>query len=245
MQHNTTTQVCSFVLFHVLSAILFQGYKCEFNGTSPDCYPERQGLSLPCLLFKQLLGQQQEELKNKVKEHEERSRQLEKDLQEISRKQLVIKQKRSTSTASQPREEQTSRRDKVREERPTDSSVELDEPESLHDKKRSWKDATHEHMRGKRPDSRTGKSARARSEQDVYHLSKPRIDLLESEKSALMELNSSLQQENRTLKQLAVSLQKGSGEDGRVKCSVMRCKESGQLKGPSLFLVCVYIWGRD
>ena len=46
---------------------------------------------------------------------------------------------------------------------------------------------------------------------EVYRLSKGRIELLESEKSALMELNSSLQEENKALKQLALSLQKGTG----------------------------------
>lgn len=46
---------------------------------------------------------------------------------------------------------------------------------------------------------------------EVYRLSKGRIELLESEKSALMELNTSLQEENKALKQLALSLQKGSG----------------------------------
>ena len=47
---------------------------------------------------------------------------------------------------------------------------------------------------------------------EVYRLSKGRIELLESEKSALMELNTSLQEENKALKQLALSLQKGTGE---------------------------------
>ena len=46
---------------------------------------------------------------------------------------------------------------------------------------------------------------------EVYRLSKGRIELLESEKSALMELNTSLQEENKALKQLALSLQKGTG----------------------------------
>ena len=48
---------------------------------------------------------------------------------------------------------------------------------------------------------------------EVYHLSKRRIELLEAEKSAFMELNTSLQEENKALKQLALSLQKGSGEN--------------------------------
>ena len=47
---------------------------------------------------------------------------------------------------------------------------------------------------------------------EVYRLSKGRIELLESEKSAFMELNTSLQEENKALKQLALSLQKGTGE---------------------------------
>lgn len=47
---------------------------------------------------------------------------------------------------------------------------------------------------------------------EVYRLSKGRIELLESEKSALMELNTSLQEENKAVKQLALSLQKGTGE---------------------------------
>lgn len=47
---------------------------------------------------------------------------------------------------------------------------------------------------------------------EVYRLSKGRIELLESEKSALMELNTSLQEENKALKQLALSLQKGTGQ---------------------------------
>ena len=46
---------------------------------------------------------------------------------------------------------------------------------------------------------------------EVYRLSRGRIELLESEKSALMELNTSLQEENKALKQLALSLQKGTG----------------------------------
>lgn len=46
---------------------------------------------------------------------------------------------------------------------------------------------------------------------EVYRLSKGRIELLESEKSALMELNTSLQEENKALKQLALSLRKGTG----------------------------------
>ena len=47
---------------------------------------------------------------------------------------------------------------------------------------------------------------------EVYRLSKGRIELLESEKSALMELNTSLQEENKAVKQLALSLQKGTGK---------------------------------
>lgn len=47
---------------------------------------------------------------------------------------------------------------------------------------------------------------------EIYRLSKGRIELLESEKAAYMELNSSLQEENKALKQLALSLQKGTGE---------------------------------
>ena len=47
---------------------------------------------------------------------------------------------------------------------------------------------------------------------EVYRLSKGRIELLESEKSAMMELNTSLQEENKALKQLSLSLQKGTGE---------------------------------
>ena len=46
---------------------------------------------------------------------------------------------------------------------------------------------------------------------EVYRLSKGRIELLESEKSAMMELNTSLQEENKALKQLSLSLQKGTG----------------------------------
>lgn len=48
---------------------------------------------------------------------------------------------------------------------------------------------------------------------EVYRLSKGRIELLESEKSAMMELNTSLQEENKALKQLSLSLQKGSGQN--------------------------------
>lgn len=47
---------------------------------------------------------------------------------------------------------------------------------------------------------------------EVFRLSRGRIELLESEKSALMELNTSLQEENKALKQLSLSLQKGTGE---------------------------------
>ena len=47
---------------------------------------------------------------------------------------------------------------------------------------------------------------------EVFRLSRGRIELLESEKSALMELNTSLQEENKVLKQLSLSLQKGTGE---------------------------------
>ena len=47
---------------------------------------------------------------------------------------------------------------------------------------------------------------------ELYRLSKGRIELLESEKAAFMELNTSLQEENKALKQLALSLQKGTGE---------------------------------
>lgn len=47
---------------------------------------------------------------------------------------------------------------------------------------------------------------------EIYRLSRGRIELLESEKAAYMELNSSLQEENKALKQLALSLQKGAGQ---------------------------------
>ena len=47
---------------------------------------------------------------------------------------------------------------------------------------------------------------------EVFRLSRGRIELLESEKSALMELNTSLQEKNKALKQLSLSLQKGTGE---------------------------------
>ena len=47
---------------------------------------------------------------------------------------------------------------------------------------------------------------------EVFRLSRGRIESLESEKSALMELNTSLQEENKALKQLSLSLQKGTGE---------------------------------
>ena len=56
---------------------------------------------------------------------------------------------------------------------------------------------------------------------EVYRLSKGRIELLESEKSALMELNTSLQEENKALKQLALSLQKGTGEMWKTYLAVM------------------------
>ena len=53
---------------------------------------------------------------------------------------------------------------------------------------------------------------RQTKESELDYLSKGRIELLEAEKAALMELNTSQQEENRALKQLALSLQKGSGK---------------------------------
>lgn len=43
----------------------------------------------------------------------------------------------------------------------------------------------------------------------AQYLASGRLDVLESEKSAILELNSSLQTENTALKQLVASLQKG------------------------------------
>lgn len=68
---------------------------------------------------------------------------------------------------------------------------------------------------------------------EIYRLSRGRIELLESEKAAYVELNSSLQEENKALKQLALSLQKGAGQIfmSEVVLVIVNCaiKQCGQV----------------
>ena len=73
-------------------------------------------------------------------------------------------------------------------------------------KSRKSKSRKYEKERNEVPDMRS----KSRDRMDLaQYLASGRLEVLESEKGAMMELNSSLQEENRALKQLVVSLQKG------------------------------------
>ena len=169
------------------------------------------------------MREEQQELTRKIKEQQERSRTLEKELEELSRKEVSTKQKRSPSmesTGSQQQRDQD--RDRGHKDGRTAGTARA---ESSRSERRSLRDAALSQAgrggSGSRGDklARVAIEARQRSKEELHQLSRPRIELLESEKAALMELNASLQGENTYMKQLARSLQKGTGKATPRQCT--------------------------
>ncbi|EDO45931.1 predicted protein [Nematostella vectensis] len=141
------------------------------------------------------LEEQQQALLQKLQAQEERSRQIEKELE-----------RGSTNKRSRGR--------KTR--RPVNSSESQNlsdgiEGEDIAESVTDEVDAVPMRVRTKAAKEVHKASAKSLQDSEAYKLTQGRLQLLESEKSALGELNSSLQQENKALKQLATSLQKGPG----------------------------------